>query len=123
MKIHKGPEKTRPVTSVCRSGLDPLSTWIDFVLQPLTKFIPSYTKDWTDIKTRFTKLGRLPTVAKLFVSNAVSMYTNIDTAHGIDIMEKWLNKLEEERKTNGFPIKLVIEALKIIMTNNIYSIW
>ena len=121
MKIHKGPEKTRPVTSVCGSVLEPLSTWLDFVLQPLTEFIPSYTKDWTDIKTRLSNLGQLPTRAKLFVSDAVSMYTNIDTAHGIAVMEKWLNQLEREKKTNDFPIKLVIEALEIIMTNNYFQ--
>ena len=87
MKIHKGPKKTIQVTRVCGSVIELISTWLDFVLQPLTKFTPSYIKDWKEIKKRLTALGKLPVGAKLFYSNAVSMYTNIDTAHGLEMMK------------------------------------
>ena len=65
-----------------------------------TTKILSPDKILTNLCTRFritdkklNNIGKLPKGAKLFTSNAVSMYTNIDTDHGLEIINKWLKKL------------------------------
>ena len=103
LKIHKitlqNPKwKTRPVTSTCGSPLAIASVYLDWKLQPLTKFLPTYCKNWRELKREMTHLGKLSDRAKLFTADAVSMYTNIDTDHGLSIVEKWLLKLIDEKK-------------------------
>ena len=66
---------------------------------------------------------QLPQNAKLFTSDAVSMYTNIETEHGLDIMNRWLIKLEEEGKIAAceFPRDLIINLLKLVMENSMFQ--
>jgi hypothetical protein len=48
-KVHKSPWKTRPVVSCAGSLLAAVSTWLDFHLQKLRKFLPSFIKDSADL--------------------------------------------------------------------------
>ena len=41
-KIHKTPLKTRPVCPDCASTLHVLGIWVDHMLQPIVKTMPSY---------------------------------------------------------------------------------
>ena len=63
-------------------------------------------------------LGILPWNAYLFSADANSMYTNIDTAHALIVIGAWLDSLE---LPDGFPLKAVKEAMKLIMQNNIFE--
>ena len=67
------------------------------------------------------ELDPLPPGAKLFISDAVGMYTNRDTAHGLDIIGKWLKKLKAEGKITEqeYPTELMEHLLKLVMENNI----
>ena len=58
-------------------------------LQKLKNTIPSYLKDSKELIGMMKELGQLPSNAKLFTADAVSMYTNIDTEHGIETIKKW----------------------------------
>jgi len=50
------------------------------------------------------------------------MYTNIDTEHALDIIGKWLDKLDREGKLPwGFPLEAVKEAMTLVMQNNIFE--
>mgnify|MGYP000900335188 CR=1 FL=1 len=50
------------------------------------------------------------------------MYNNIDTEHAIRVIEWWLNNLDErDLLPEGFPLEAVIDAMKIIMRNNIFE--
>ena len=62
----------------------------------------------------------LPPTARLFTSDAVSMYTNIHTDHAIAQISEYLHKsiLCRELKIRPEP---VVAALKIIMQNNIFQ--
>ena len=48
------------------------------------------------------------------------MYTNIDTDHLIDVLEKFLDLFKDELPDN-YPTKLVIEAVSLVMRNNIFE--
>jgi hypothetical protein len=120
-KVHKQTLKTRPVVSCIGSFPEIASKWLDYQLSRVVTLCPSHTKDSNQILDDLTNLGRLPPNAKLFTSDAVSMYTNIDTAHGLQTITKWLKLHERELPTN-FPTETVISLLARVMNYNVFQL-
>ena len=73
-----------------------LSCWLDYKLQQLKPFISTFIKDSHDFLDRPKKFGPLPKNARIFIADAKSMYTNIDTDHGIKVLRKFLEELDEQ---------------------------
>jgi hypothetical protein len=48
------------------------------------------------------------------------MYTNIDLDHLLEAMDAWLKEHKDEL-LEGFPTKLIMEALKLVMKSNVFS--
>jgi hypothetical protein len=120
-KVHKTPWKMRPI--VCCSGtmMNDWSKWLDHWLQKLKPIVPTYVKDSQQVLDELQPL-RLPPHARLFTADANSMYNNIDTEHAIRVIEWWLNNLDErDLLPEGFPLEAVIDAMQIIMRNNIFE--
>jgi len=90
-KVHKETLKTRPVVSCSQSPLEIGSRWLDSKLQQVIHLCPAYTRDSQQLLLDMKSLGTFPVNSRLSTSDAISMYTNINTAHGIDTIEKWLN--------------------------------
>jgi hypothetical protein len=57
MKVHKDPCKTRPVVCCIGTYLNQLSKWLDFWLQKLRPFVPSYIKNSDELIKKLKKLG------------------------------------------------------------------
>ena len=119
-KVHKKPWKTRPVVSSVSTALEPLSQWIDDQLQKVIHLCPAYLKDSWHLLNKLKKLPSLPPDARLFTVDAVAMYANIPTQHGLEIIEKWLHLHFNQLPTN-YPIKRILEGLTIVMNYNIFS--
>ena len=82
-KMKKGEKdtwKTRPVTATPGSPMHPPSKYLDHKLQKLLRYLPTYIQDSRHVMEKLSNI-RLPPNAKLFTSDAVSMYTNIKTEH------------------------------------------
>jgi hypothetical protein len=90
MKIHKNPMGTRPIVSCCGSFTEGFSIWLDFKMKSLIKFVPTYVQDSYQVLRELKALDELPHNARLFTADAVSMYTNINTQHGIQVFHEWL---------------------------------
>jgi hypothetical protein len=75
-KVHKNPWKTRPIVSVCGSLLDGLGRFVDKLLQPYFRSIPSAVRNSIYLKDKLMELDNLPPTARFFTADAVSMYTN-----------------------------------------------
>lgn len=120
-KVHKTPYKIRPVVSCIGSVVEIISKWLDFQLQKIVHLCPSYIEDSWKLIELLTKLGPLPSTARIYSADATSMYTNINTQHGLEIMKLWLNK----HKTNlplGFPpIDLICDGMKLVMENCVFE--
>ena len=119
VKIHKSPWKLRPVVSCCGSLLAKISSWIDYHLQSIRTNIPSYIKDSEDLQNQLQRL-HIPHNTRIFTCDAISMYTNIDIDHSIEIVTKWFDKYKNETPST-LPPKLLIAALTIVMKNNIFT--
>jgi hypothetical protein len=123
-KVHKTPMKTRPVVSCVGSFNEIASKWLDYKLAKIVHLCPSYTKDSYQILDELKALGTLPPNARLFTADAVSMYTNIDASHGIEIIGKWLELHRSEicNICTDFHFELVLQLLKIVMENNVFQL-
>ena len=119
-KVHKKPWKTRPIVSCVNSTLGYLSKWADRQLQKVTHLCPGYLKDSQALLDKLKTIGKLPSTAVLIVADAVGMYTNIDTNHGIQALKEWLSRHNNELP-KGFPTTMVLRAVELVMKNNIFQ--
>ena len=121
-KVHKSTVphiKFRPINSQCGSLSALVSTYLDVILQPFTSSMPAYVEKSLDIITSLQSLPSLPSNAKLFTSDATSMYTNIDPLDGLPTIQKYITKYHHENP-NLPPINFTMQLLSLIMTNNIF---
>ena len=71
---------------------------------------------------RIKNKRRLPANARLFTANAISMYTNINTEHALQVLEWFLNELKTEgHLDDNFNIKIIVEASALIMRWNLFE--
>jgi hypothetical protein len=115
-KVHKTPLKTRPIVSCSGSLLYGLGIWVEDKLQKVACLQQSYFKSLLDLKNNLNIL-RLPLNAQLFSADAVSMYTNISTAHALQVISDYLATHEFA----GVPADALIAALTLIMKNNVFT--
>ena len=123
-KLHKqnknGHIHTRPVVSKINSFAEIASKYIDYYLTffiPLTK---TYLKDSFTLLNDLSKIQQpLPTKFKILTADAISMYTNIETTHGIETIKQFITKHSQEIK-NDIPTELLIKLLNLVMKNNVF---
>jgi hypothetical protein len=120
-KVHKKPWKCRPIVCCVGTWMNTWSKWLNYWLQTLKPFVPTYVKDSQQVLDQ-TKNFVLPPNARLFTCDANSMYNNIDTEHAIEVITWWLNDLNSNhRLSSNFPLEAILEAMKWIMRNNIFE--
>ena len=115
IKVHKD-NKTRPIVSCCGSQTEGFSKWIDYKCKELLPLVPTYLRDSYQVLKELRELKDLPSNAKLFTFDAVSMYTNINTNHGIEIFRKWFTEFKDEIPSK-FPVKMFLVVLRLVMDN------
>jgi hypothetical protein len=125
-KIHKIPTKNRPVISCIGALLETASIYIDYQLQRVIKLCPCYLRDGWQLLQELKDLGPLPAGARLVTADAVSMYSNIHTDHGVATIRSWLTRHSSD---DEFPADLkspamienLCDLLQLVMTNNIFD--
>jgi hypothetical protein len=118
MKVHKSPWKTRPIVSGSGTLLFGLGIWVDSQLQKTLKQQKSFFKSSLDLKKLLLTLD-LPRNARIYTADAVSMYTNISTSKAITAIAQYLH--QRSSKFTDIPLEALIEALKLVMENNVFS--
>jgi hypothetical protein len=118
-KVHKKPWKTRPIVSVSGSLLDGLGRWVDKILQPYFQATTTAIRSSTTLKDMLMALDPLPHNARFFTTDAVSMYTNIDTAHAIPVIERFVR--DNHQYATLHERNAAIEGLNLIMKNNVFQ--
>lgn len=126
-KIHKNPLKTRPVISCVGSTMEIASKYLDYQLQRVVHLCPCYLKDSWQLLKQLKDLGPLPAGARLVTADAVSMYSNIHTDHGVASVRAWLIRHSTDDK---FPddlrpiamIEMLCKLLRLVMTTNVFDL-
>ena len=111
----------RPIVSKCGSLIEVASKYCDYYLSKLIPFVPTYLKDSYTLLHELTNL-QLPPAHNLllFTSDAIGMYTNIDTNHGLASIENFLYENLEDINEN-FPHELITRLLKFVIKYNIFQ--
>ncbi|CAC5363519.1 unnamed protein product [Mytilus coruscus] len=109
--------KFRPIVGGPNSVTQNLSHFIDIVLKPLCREVPSFIRDDLEF------LNHLPRTvnpdSELITFDIVSLYTNIPHDLGITAVKYWLENTEnvvENRLTKEF----ILASLKLILERNIF---
>jgi len=118
MKVHKKPWKMRPIVCCAGTFMNDWSKWLNYQLQKCKPVVSSYLHDDQQALDEISGL-QLPPNAKLGTADANSMYNYIDTDHACTIIEGWLWDMAA-LLGNDFPVEAIIEAMNIIMRNNVF---
>jgi hypothetical protein len=89
-------------------------------MKSLIKFVPTYVQDSYQVLREMKDLNELPHNARLITANEVSMYTYINTKHGIQVFCEWLMDLKDDLPSD-FPMTLFFKVLEIVMSENIFQ--
>lgn len=119
MKVHKTPLKSRPIVSCSGSLLENLGTWVDRKLQHFLPMFDSYFKSSEDMLADLREMI-LPPGSRLFIADAVSMYTNIPTDTALRKITNFLRRHQRHINEN-LPYDAIIEGLGIIMRRCAFS--
>jgi hypothetical protein len=123
-KVHKnGKPKTRPIVSSVKSISKSFSKWVDYWLKKVVRTIlPTYIQDAGHLMTALhnTFPSSLPPGARLFSVDAIAMYSNIDTEHGIQVLTSWLRDYCADLP-QCMPVDFIIKALAEIIRSNIFQ--
>jgi hypothetical protein len=125
-KVHKIPWATRPIVSCSGSLLQGLGRWVDRELQSVCRTLPHALSGSLQLVNFFAILNgmgdeRIAQSSRLFTCDAVSMYTNIDTAHALCAIEDWfLKSTFGQCASQSTNVPALLKALRIIMEHNVF---
>ena len=98
-KIHKTPWKMCPVVCCAGTFMNCWSKWLDFWLQTLKPFVPTFVPSDEQVLDHIEWLD-LPSNAHLFATDAKAMYNIIHTNHAITEITWWIRDLENKQKVS-----------------------
>ena len=98
-----------------------LSKWVDTKLQQVVHLCPCYLKDSRSLLRKLKSLGKIPSTAYVTTADAVSMYTNIDTQHGLQVMRQWF-QLHAHELPVGYPTHMVLKAIGLVMSHTVFQL-
>ena len=122
IKVHKkGPGlSVRPVVSDCSSVINALGKWVDIQLQPIAQGMATYFKDSYTFKETMLDTFDLRPGDRIFTSDAVGMYQNIDTDTAMLTISQHLRDINTKTQYPHYNAEALIAALEIVMRNNIF---
>ncbi len=122
-KVHKPGVSMRPVISSVNSVAEIFSKWVDYKLKStVTELLPTHIRDSDHLQQSLLEAfpDGIPAGAQLFTVDAVGMYSNIDTPHGMAVVKEWLSHFKDQLP-DDFPTEFLTEALELVMTTNIFQ--
>ena len=117
-KIHKPTSVGRPIILGCDGPTERISSFVDYILQPIAKAQKSYLKDTTDF-INFIERTKIPKNTTLVSMDVTSLYTNIPQDEGITTV----CKAYEAFYYRNIPIltNSLKEMLQLILGENSFS--
>lgn len=116
-KIHKpGPLRGRPIVASHSSLTTPLSTWLDFTLQPFVELCTTAIKDSKSLVNELESL-HLPKDVWFVTADVTSLYPSIPTKDGIEIVGDTLRFLGMTENL----LTVVLAALTLVLTFNVFT--
>ena len=112
-KTHKTPLKVRPIVSSRNRPTSRASAYLNRILQPLMREVPSYVCNSMDIIRIMLKKKSFPTSSLLATLDVESLYTNISHTRAINTF----TRLFQSHPAFVF----LLDLLRYVLFNNIFT--
>ena len=117
-KIHKPKSVGRPIISGCEGPTEKISSFVDSLLQPISRQHKSYLKDTTDF-INFIEETKVSENTILVSMDVTSLYTNIPQEEGITTV---CNAYETFHNNNPpIPSRYLRDMLRLILKENSFQ--
>ena len=117
-KIHKKIPVGRPIVSGSGGPTERISSFVDYLLQPIAKKQESYVKDTTNF-INFIEKTTIPDYAILSTFDVCSLYTNIPQEEGIEVVCLHYEKHYEPELP--IPTHYLKELMRLILKENSFK--
>ena len=117
-KTHKPTTTGRPIISGCDGPTERISSFVDTLLQPISKLQESYLKVTTDF-TNFIENAKMKKRTFLVSTDVKSLYKNIPQNEGIEIVCKANENFYKDNPP--IPTYYLREMLRLILKENSFQ--
>lgn len=115
-KIHKTNHPGRPIVSGCGSPTEPISHYVDKILNPFVPLLPSYIKDTAHFLQILDSIQDVQPGDYLMTIDVSALYTNIPHVEGIQAAQRFLL----QRPTPQPPTHIILRLVHLILTKNAF---
>ena len=118
-KIHKSirPPPGRPILSANGSPTEKISAFVDHFINQYCPLVKSFVKDTTHFLQILNNLGPIPGDALLVTLDVSSLYTNIDSKAGLNVIKNLLNS-ERTRPDVAPTNRSLLGLLNLVLHRN-----
>ena len=118
-RIHKSTSNPpgRTIVSSVRPQTERISAFVDLLLKPLFKDLPSYVRDTLDFLTALQAVPPLPDHALLFTMDVVVLYNNIPHVDGLEACRAFLNG----RRVQDPLTEDIVKLAELVLTLNAFQ--
>jgi hypothetical protein len=89
-------------------------------LQQVVHLCPAYLQDTWQLLRDLRSLSTIPLDTIVYTADAVSMYTNINMDHALEVFRAWF-ELHSMELPVAYPVTKLLDGLSLIMRNNVFS--
>ena len=90
-KIHKPNNPGRPIVSACSCPTELISSYLDKIMAPIVKTLPSYIKDSQHALEIFRDFSFLGQNKLIFTMDIISLYTLIPNDEGLQALKHFFD--------------------------------
>ena len=90
-KIHKPNNPGRPIVSACSCPTELISSYLDKIMAPIVKTLPSYIKDNQHALEIFRDFSFLGQNKLIFTMDIISLYTLIPNDEGLQALKHFFD--------------------------------
>ncbi len=116
-KIHKPDNPGRPIVSACSCPTELISSYLDQVMAPLVRNLPSYIKDTKHALQIFQNIHFSGTHKFIFTMDVKSLYTVIPHHDGLRALKFFLDKRPVQEPSTSVLVRL---AELVLTLNNFF---
>ncbi len=116
-KIHKPDNPGRPIVSACGCPTELISSYLDHVMAPLVRNLPSYIKDTKHALQIFQNVHFSGTHKFIFTMDVKSLYTVIPHHDGLRALKFFLGKRPVQEPSTSVLVRLA----ELVLTLNNFS--
>ena len=116
-KIHKPNNPGRPIVSACSCPTELISSYLDKIMAPIVKTLPSYIKDSQHALEIFRDFSFLDQNKLIFTMDITSLYTVIPNDEGL----RALKHFSDQRTVKEPSSEALLRTAELVLAFNCFS--